>query len=139
MVAGAEDNPYFIKFMAMCDKLRKLGVRANADTPDDAAKARQFGAAGIGLFRTEHMFYGKGAEEPLFKLRKMIHSKTLDERKAALDELFPHVKSDIKATLEAMDGLPVTIRLLDPPLHEFVPQSEEERQKLAEQPGHLAG
>ncbi len=131
MVAGAEDNPYFIKFMAMCDKLRKLGVRANADTPEDAAKARQFGAAGIGLFRTEHMFYGKGAEEPLFKLRKMIHSKTLEERKAALDDLFPHVKSDIKATLEAMAGLPVTIRLLDPPLHEFVPQDEDERQKLA--------
>jgi len=131
MVAGAEDNPYFVKFMSMCDKLRKLGVRANADTPEDAAKARQFGAAGIGLFRTEHMFYGQGAEEPLFKLRKMIHAKTLDERKAALDDLFPHVKSDIKATLEAMNGLPVTVRLLDPPLHEFVPQDEDERQKLA--------
>ncbi|HPD31669.1 MAG TPA: pyruvate, phosphate dikinase, partial [Phycisphaerae bacterium] len=131
MVAGAEDNPYFKQFMAMCDKIRKLGVRANADTPADAAKARKFGAAGIGLFRTEHMFYGKGAEEPLFKLRKMIHARSLEERKAALDELFPHVKSDIKATLEAMDGLPVTIRLLDPPLHEFVPQKEDERRKLA--------
>jgi len=131
MVPGAEDNPNFKQFMAMCDKLRKIGVRANADTPEDAAKARQFGAAGIGLFRTEHMFYGKGAEEPLFKLRKMIHAKSLDERKAALDDLFPHVKADIKATLEAMDGLPVTIRLLDPPLHEFVPQNEDERKRLA--------
>ncbi len=135
MVAGAEDNPYFLQFMAICDKIRKLGVRANADTPEDAAKARQFGAAGIGLFRTEHMFYGKGAEEPLFKLRKMIHSRTAEERKAALDELFPHVKGDIKDTLEAMDGLPVTVRLLDPPLHEFVPQNEEERRKLTEAMG----
>jgi len=131
MVAGAEDNPYFKQIMDICDKLRKIGVRANADTPEDARKAREFGAAGIGLFRTEHMFYGKGAEEPLFKLRKMIHASNLEERKAALDDLFPHVKSDIKATLEAMDGLPVTIRLLDPPLHEFVPQNEDERRKLA--------
>ncbi|HSW44127.1 MAG TPA: putative PEP-binding protein, partial [Phycisphaerae bacterium] len=131
MVAGSEDNPNFKQFMALCDKFRKLGVRANADTPEDAAKAREFGAAGIGLFRTEHMFYGKGAEEPLFKLRKMIHSKSVEERKAALNDLFAHVKSDIKATMAAMDGHPVTIRLLDPPLHEFVPQSEDERRKLA--------
>jgi len=135
MVSGSEDNPYFTAFMQMCDKLRRLGIRANADTPEDAAKARQFGAEGIGLFRTEHMFYGKGAEEPLFKLRKMIHSRTPEERKAALAELFPHVKADIKATLAAMDGLPVTIRLLDPPLHEFVPQREDERQRLAESLG----
>jgi pyruvate,orthophosphate dikinase len=135
MVAGAEDNPHFLRFMAICDKLRKLGVRANADTPEDAAKARQFGAAGIGLFRTEHMFYGKNSEEPLFKLRKMICAGSVEERKAALAELFPHVKADIKATLEAMDGLPVTIRLLDPPLHEFVPQSEDERRRLAESLG----
>ncbi len=134
MVSGGE-NAWFKAFMAMCDKLRKLGVRANADTPEDAAKAREFGAEGIGLFRTEHMFYGKGAEEPLFKLRKMIHSESVAERKAALDELFPHVKADIKATLEAMDGLPVTIRLLDPPLHEFVPQNPEERERLAESLG----
>ena len=132
MVPGAEDNPFFLRFMAMCDRFRKLGVRANADTPEDAAKARQFGAAGIGLFRTEHMFYGKNSEEPLFKLRKMICAGSLEERKAALAELFPHVKADIKATLEAMDGLPVTIRLLDPPLHEFVPQNAEERKRLAQ-------
>jgi pyruvate,orthophosphate dikinase len=135
MVAGSEENPYFDRFMALTDKLRRLGVRANADTPADAAKARQFGAQGIGLFRTEHMFYGKGAEEPLFKLRKMIHAKTAGERRKALDELFPHVKSDIKGTLAAMHGLPVTIRLLDPPLHEFVPRREEERHRLAESLG----
>ena len=97
-------------------------MRTNADTPEDAAKARGFGAEGIGLFRTEHMFYGKDSEEPLFLLRKMIVSETEAERRAALDELFPFVKKDIKATLAVMDGLPVTIRLLDPPLHEFVPQ-----------------
>lgn len=130
MVSGGE-NENFKQFMDMCDKFRKLGVRANADTPEDAAKARAFGAAGIGLFRTEHMFYGKGTEEALFKLRKMIHAGNATERKAAVDELFPHVKADIQATLEAMDGLPVTIRLLDPPLHEFVPTQEEERRRLA--------
>ncbi len=132
LVAGAEENPYFTKFMAICDKIRKLDVRANADTPEDAEKAFKFGARGIGLFRTEHMFYGKGAEEPLFILRKMIHSSTREERKAALDELFPFVKRDVKATMEAMKGFPVTIRLLDPPLHEFVPQNEEERRRLAD-------
>ena len=93
--------------------------------------ARQFGAEGIGLFRTEHMFYGAGSDQPLFLLRKMILSKTVDERKAALAELFPFVKQRIKATLEAMDGLPVTIRLLDPPLHEFVPQDPAKQKELA--------
>jgi len=132
MVAGSEDNPYFTAFMALCDKARRLGVRANADTPADAKKALQFGAEGIGLFRTEHMFYGKGAEQPLFILRKMICSKTDEERKGALAELFPFIKSDIKATLEAMAGKPVTIRLLDPPLHEFIPNRPDERQRLAD-------
>ena len=135
MVVGSEENPYFLAFLKICDKVRRLGVRANADTPEDAAKALEFGAEGIGLFRTEHMFYGKGSEEPLFKLRKMILSHTEVERKAALDELFPHVKADIKATLEAMDAKPVTIRLLDPPLHEFVPRRPEEQQRLAESLG----
>ena len=125
MIVGTEENPYFGAFMKLCDKLRTLGVRTNADTPEDAAKARAFGAEGIGLFRTEHMFYGKGAEEPLFHLRRMILSETEEERRAALDDLFPYVKRDIRATLEAMEGLPVTIRLLDPPLHEFVPHSAE--------------
>jgi pyruvate,orthophosphate dikinase len=121
--------------MKVCDKVRRLGVRANADTPRDAERALEFGAKGIGLFRTEHMFYGEGSEEPLFLLRKMILSGGVDERKAALDELFPFVKADMKATLAAMNGLPVTIRLLDPPLHEFVPNSMAERKKLAKSLG----
>ncbi len=131
MISAAE-NPRFVEFMTIVDRYRTLGVRTNADTPEDATKARSFGAEGIGLFRTEHMFYGKDSEKPLFALRKMIMSRTEEERRAALDELFPYVKKDVKATLEVMDGLPVTIRLLDPPLHEFVPQRAEERVKLAE-------
>jgi pyruvate,orthophosphate dikinase len=106
-------------------------VRANADTPADAGTARSFGAEGIGLFRTEHMFYGEGSDQPLFLLRKMILSSTAGERAKALGELSAFVKRDIKATLEAMEGLPVTIRLLDPPLHEFVPQSAEKQAELA--------
>ena len=121
MIKAAEENPDFQVFMKMCDDVRKLKVRTNADTPEDAARARAFGAEGIGLFRTEHMFYGKNSEEPLFKLRKMIHSKTEAERIIALNELFPYVKKDIKGTMAAMDGYPVTFRTLDPPLHEFVP------------------
>lgn len=131
MIKAAEENPDFQSFMKLCDDVRKLKVRTNADTPEDAARARAFGAEGIGLFRTEHMFYGKNSEEPLFKLRKMIHSNTLAERKAALDELFPHVKHDVKGTMAAMDGYPVTFRTLDPPLHEFVPTRVDEREKLA--------
>ncbi len=131
MINAAEENQLFNDFLKVCDSVRTLKIRTNADTPEDAAKARAFGAEGIGLFRTEHMFYGKNSEEPLFKLRKMIVSKTLDERRRALDELFPHVKKDIKGTLEAMAGLPVTIRLLDPPLHEFVPHGKEQMNQLA--------
>jgi len=131
MVKAAEENPNFVALMALTDKSRRLGVRANADTPADAKRARAFGAQGIGLFRTEHMFYGAGSDEPLFKLRKMIMSSTEAERRAALDELFPHVKADVKATLEAMEGLPVTIRTLDPPLHEFVPHAPEAQAELA--------
>ncbi|MCD6384819.1 pyruvate, phosphate dikinase, partial [Candidatus Sumerlaeota bacterium] len=86
----------------------------------------------IGLFRIEHMFYGEGSERPLFLLRKMIMSESLSERTAALNELFPYMKEDIKKTLEVMSGLPVTIRLLDPPLHEFVPKSKEMLEELAE-------
>jgi pyruvate,orthophosphate dikinase len=125
------ENPDFQAFMKLCDQVRTMKVRTNADTPEDAAKARSFGAEGIGLFRTEHMFYGKNSEEPLFRLRKMIISNTVEERRAALDELFPYVKSDIKNTLAAMDGYPVTFRTLDPPLHEFVPERQDEREKLA--------
>jgi len=135
MIKAAEENPDFVKFMELCDKSRRMKIRTNADTPEDAAKARAFGAEGIGLFRTEHMFYGKNSEQPLFLLRKMIISGTEQERRAALDELFPYVKSDIKGTMEAMDGYPVTIRTLDPPLHEFVPNREDERKKLAESLG----
>jgi pyruvate,orthophosphate dikinase len=131
MMDATEENTLLNDFLGLCDTLRHLGVRTNADTPDDARKARLFGAEGIGLFRTEHMFYGKGSEEPLFRLRKMIMSKTEAERRRALDELFPYVKKDIKGTLEAMDGFPVVIRLLDPPLHEFVPRDESKLKQLA--------
>jgi pyruvate, orthophosphate dikinase len=131
MIKAAEENPDFQLFMNLCDQVRKLKVRTNADTPEDAARARAFGAEGIGLFRTEHMFYGKNSEEPLFKLRKMIHSKSKQERVDALNELFPYVKHDVKGTMEAMDGYPVTFRTLDPPLHEFVPTRVDEREKLA--------
>ncbi|HOQ04699.1 MAG TPA: pyruvate, phosphate dikinase [Anaerohalosphaeraceae bacterium] len=131
MMDVGEENKILMSFLKLCDKVRTLGVRTNADTPEDAARARQFGAEGIGLFRMEHMFYGKNSEQPLFYLRKMIMSRTPEERRKALDELFPFVKKDIKATLEAMDGLPVVIRLLDPPLHEFVPQDEAKRAELA--------
>jgi len=127
----ATENPLLKEFMGLIDKYRKLGVRANADTPEDARIALNFGAEGIGLFRTEHMFYGEGSDEPLFLLRKMILSNTRSERHHALKELAPFVKEDIKATLEVMNGLPVTIRLLDPPLHEFVPQSRIGQEKLA--------
>jgi pyruvate,orthophosphate dikinase len=127
----ATENPRFKDFMKLVDKFRKMGVRTNADTPADARIAREYGAEGIGLFRTEHMFYGEGSDQPLFLLRKMILSDGVEERKVALNELFTYVKKDIKATLEAMDGLPVTFRLLDPPLHEFVPQSPEKQAELA--------
>jgi len=126
----ASENPRFKRFMTMADKFRTMGVRTNADTPEDAQVARKFGAEGIGLFRTEHMFYGANADKPLFFLRKMILSKTVEERKVALAELYPFVKSSIKKTMEVMNGLPVTIRLLDPPLHEFVPQGAEKQAEL---------
>jgi pyruvate,orthophosphate dikinase len=130
-LVDSSENPRFQQFMGLVDKFRTMGVRANADTAEDARKARAFGAEGIGLFRTEHMFYGKGSDEPLFLLRKMILSKSVAERVSVLKKLFRFVKSDIKATLAAMDGMPVTIRLLDPPLHEFVPQSAAKQKELA--------
>jgi len=133
MLASAEENVLLQEFLKVCDSVKRLGIRANADTPSDAERARRFGAKGIGLMRTEHMFYGKGSDEPLFLLRKMIVSKTEEERRKALDELFPFVKKDIKGVLEAMDGYPVVIRLLDPPLHEFVPNEPEKREKLAKE------
>ncbi|MFH1160151.1 MAG: pyruvate, phosphate dikinase [bacterium] len=135
MVKAAEENPDFQAFMKLCDAIRTMKVRTNADTPEDAAKARAFGAEGIGLFRTEHMFYGEDAEKPLFILRKMIASKSEQERRKALEELFPFVKADMKGTMSAMDGFPVTIRTLDPPLHEFIPHSADGRKQLAESLG----
>ena len=131
----ASENPLFINFMAIVDKYRRLGIRTNADTPEDAAKALAFGAEGIGLFRIEHMFYGKNSETPLSKLRKMIMSDTDVERKAALSELEPFMKAAVKSTLRIMDGKPVVFRLLDPPLHEFVPKSEDKKSELAEELG----
>jgi len=126
-----ETNVEFTELMDFADEFRRLKIRTNADTPADAQRAIGFGAEGIGLFRIEHMFYGEGSDEPLFKLRKMIMSSDEVERRAALDELYPHMKSDIKATLDVMSGYPVTIRLLDPPLHEFVPHDANARQELA--------
>ncbi|MBK8041650.1 MAG: pyruvate, phosphate dikinase [Haliscomenobacter sp.] len=128
-------NQSYSKLMELVHKTKTLHVRANADTPKDAKQAIAFGAEGIGLFRTEHMFYGEGSDDPLFRLRKMIVSKTEDERRHALDELYTFVKKDIKATLEVMDGFPVTIRLLDPPLHEFVPHDKDKLQQLAKELG----
>ena len=131
----ASENPLFAKFMGMCDKFRKLGIRTNADTPEDAARALKFGAQGIGLFRIEHMFYGRNSEIPLSKLRKMILCDTDAERKAALAELEPFMKAAVKDTLRVMDGKPVVFRLLDPPLHEFVPQGEDKKKELAKDLG----
>ncbi len=113
-----EMTEYFQRVLTWSDELRRLGVRANADTPEDAAKARAFGATGIGLCRTEHMFMAADRQP---KMREMILADTIEERRAALDELLPLQQQDFEEILEAMDGLPVTIRLLDPPLHEFLP------------------
>ena len=131
----ASENPRFIEYMSIVDKYRVLGVRTNADTPEDAQNAISFGAEGIGLFRIEHMFYGVNSEQPLAKLRKMILSKTKEERIKALGELEPYVKNAVKGTMKVMNGKPVTFRLLDPPLHEFVPQTAEKMAELATELG----
>src|SRR2546421_5356570 len=115
-------NEDFETILGWADELRRLKVRANADTPEDAAKAREFGAQGIGLCRTEHMFM---AEDRLPVVREMIMAAGEDERRAALEKLLPHQQSDFEGIFEAMVGFPVTIRLLDPPLHEFLPSLEE--------------
>jgi pyruvate,orthophosphate dikinase len=115
-------NEDFETILGWADDVRRLGVRANADTPEDAAKAREFGAQGIGLCRTEHMFFG---EERLPVMQEMILASDEQGRRAALDRLLPFQQSDFEAIFEAMAGLPVTIRLLDPPLHEFLPSLEE--------------
>ncbi|MGB2578781.1 pyruvate [Elusimicrobium simillimum] len=130
MLAAGEGNKNLDAFLTLCDKIKRLDVRTNADTPEDAAKARKFGAKGIGLFRIEHMFYGSNAEKPLFILRKMIVSKTTEERTKAVNELFPFMKKSIKGTIKAMEGYGVTIRLMDPPLHEFIPQQKEVKETV---------
>jgi pyruvate,orthophosphate dikinase len=131
-MVDATENETLFEFLNICDKVKTLQVRANADTPKDAKKAREFGAEGIGLFRTEHMFYGENSEKPLFALRKMIASKTVAERQIALDEIFPYAKEAVKGAIEAMDGYFVTIRLLDPPLHEFIPREDDKQKEIAD-------
>jgi pyruvate,orthophosphate dikinase len=130
-----DKNKSYNNLMKLVDKVKVIGVRANAETPEDAQQAVKFGAEGIGLFRTEHMFYGEGSDEPLFQLRRMIVSKTEKERRAALNDLFKFVKKDVKDTLQVMKGHPVTIRLLDPPLHEFVPHDKEKLLHLSKELG----
>ena len=121
----ATENPLFQEFMKLVDKYRTMGVRTNADNPDDAQNAVNFGAEGIGLFRIEHMFYGKNSEKPLAKLRNMILTNTTEDRIAALKELEPYIRESAKGTLKVLDGKPLTFRLMDPPLHEFVPKTNE--------------
>ncbi len=124
----AEIAGEFGRVMAWADKYRTLKVRTNADTPADAKKARELGAEGIGLCRTEHMFF---EEDRIAAFREMICSDTVEEREAALDKILPYQQGDFKALYEALEGNPVTIRFLDPPLHEFVPTEEEDIKKLA--------
>src|SRR6266508_5443339 len=122
-------NEDFQTILEWADELRRLRVRANADTPDDAAKARELGAEGIGLCRTEHMF---NAEDRLPVVREMIMASSEEERRGVLDRLLPMQQSDFEGIFEAMAGLPVTIRLLDPPLHEFLPPLEQAPEKMRE-------
>ena len=122
----------FGRVMAWADKFRTLKVRTNADTPADAKKARELGAEGIGLCRTEHMFF---EEDRIAAFREMICSDTVEEREAALEKILPYQQNDFEALYEALEGNPVTIRFLDPPLHEFVPTEEEDIAKLAEAQG----
>ncbi|EOS45659.1 pyruvate, phosphate dikinase [Lachnospiraceae bacterium JLR.KK009] len=122
----------FGRIMAWADKYRTLKVRTNADTPADAKKARELGAEGIGLCRTEHMFF---EEDRIAAFREMICADTVEEREAALDKILPYQQGDFEKLYEALEGNPVTIRFLDPPLHEFVPTEEEDIKKLADAQG----
>ncbi len=122
----------FGRIMAWADKYRKLKVRTNADTPTDAKKARELGAEGIGLCRTEHMFF---EEDRIAAFREMICSDTVEEREEALDKILPYQQGDFEKLYEALEGCPVTIRFLDPPLHEFVPTEEADIEKLAKAQG----
>ncbi len=127
-----EISGYFGRLMELADKYRVLGVRTNAETERDSATARKFGAEGIGLARTEHMFF---EGERIKHMREMILAETEEERRKALDKLLPYQKEDFKAIFRIMEGLPVTVRLLDPPLHEFLPQDEEAQQEVAREMG----
>ncbi len=122
----------FGRIMAWADKYRRLKVRTNADTPADAKKARELGAEGIGLCRTEHMFF---EEDRIAAFREMICADTVEEREAALEKILPYQQNDFEGLFEALEGNPVTIRFLDPPLHEFVPTEEEDIKKLADAQG----
>ena len=122
----------FGRIMAWADDFRTLNVRTNADTPEDAKRARELGAEGIGLCRTEHMFF---EEDRIAAFREMICADTVEEREAALEKILPYQQSDFEALYEALEGHPVTIRFLDPPLHEFVPTEEEDIKKLADAQG----
>lgn len=125
-------DQYFERVMKLTDKFKRMGVRANADTPADARTARKFGAEGIGLCRTEHMFFGP---DRIDVVREMILAEETEARKLACDKLLPMQRGDFVGLFTEMDGLPVTIRLLDPPLHEFLPHSEEETEALARRLG----
>lgn len=127
-----EISGHFATFMSWADEIRKLKVRTNADTPRDAKQAVEFGAEGVGLCRTEHMFF---AEDRIMAVRQMITSKDVDQRKVALAKILPMQKSDFKGIYEALEGRPVTIRLLDPPLHEFLPSDDEDIEALAKEMG----
>ncbi|MCR4688816.1 MAG: pyruvate, phosphate dikinase [Saccharofermentans sp.] len=132
MVDADPNNGYFGRIMGWADQFKRLEVRTNADTPNDAKKARELGAEGIGLCRTEHMFFGEGRIEAF---REMICSETVEEREEALDVILPMQQSDFEALYEALEGHPVTIRFLDPPLHEFVPTEDADIKALADKKG----
>lgn len=127
-VPADPNSGYFGRIMKLADKYKALGVRTNADTPEDAQRAAELGAQGIGLTRTEHMFFGPGRID---KFREMICSDTVEERKKALDAIEPMQQKDFEGLMEALKGMPVTIRFLDPPLHEFVPTEEKDIEELA--------
>ncbi len=131
-VPADPNSGYFGRIMELSDKYKKLGVRTNADTPEDAKQAASFGAQGIGLCRTEHMFFGDGRIDAF---REMICSETKEEREAALAKIEPMQQADFEGLFEALGGYPVTIRFLDPPLHEFVPTDEADIEKLAKAQG----
>jgi pyruvate,orthophosphate dikinase len=136
LAANPEKNVHYKKLMTWADELRRLKIRTNADNPQDAKIARNFGAEGIGLARTEHMFFGP---DRIASMREMILAEDEASRKKALRKLLPLQRKDFIGIFKAMDGLPVTIRLLDPPLHEFLPHDEVSQKEVAKQMGVSAG